>query len=245
MLINYGAQQEEELIMPVASKAYILKIDTPISNEYAEICAKSCERVGISWSYFHGFMGMMGQEAWLKTGIKMKFTEAKGKPPNTDRERAECCSAGHGAIWKTISDGPDEAAIILEHDAVMLHPMKLDIPDGVIVVLGYKLPNPSKYDHALAGPPIELIDIKGHEGAHAYAITRNTARMMVDEIETRGIIGCVDNAYFIEKERKTKNKLMIASPTPAIGWLRESTIWRKAAHRNAPFIESFKESLES
>jgi GR25 family glycosyltransferase involved in LPS biosynthesis len=231
--------------MAVASKAYILKIDTPISNEYAEICAKSCDKVGIQWEFFHGFQGIKGQEAWLKTGIKMKFDEPKGKDPNTDAERAECCSAGHGAIWKEIAEGPDEAAIILEHDAVMLHPMNLDIPDGVIVALGYKLVDPSKYKHTKAGIPKELIEIKGHEGAHAYAITRNTARMMIAEIEERGVLAAVDNAYFLPKERKTEMGLMIASPTPAIGWLRESTIWKRAATRNAPFIRSFSDSLES
>lgn len=231
--------------MPVASKAYILRIDTPVSIEYAEICAKSCDKVGLPWEYFQGFQGMKGQEAWLKTGIKMKFKTVTGKDPNTDGERAECCSAGHGAIWKAIAEGPDEAAIILEHDALMLHPMKLNIPDGVIVALGYKLQDPSKYEHLKAGPPNELIDITGHEGAHAYAITRNTARMMIEEIEERGVMAAVDNAYFLPKERKTKMKLAIASPTPAIGWLRQSTIWRKAATRNTPFIRSFRQSLKS
>jgi hypothetical protein len=183
--------------MPVASKAYILKIDTPISNEYADICAKSCDKVGIRWAFFQGFQGMKGQEAWLKTGIKMKFNRASGKDPNTDGERAECCSAGHGAIWKAIAEGPDEAAIILEHDAIMLHPMNLDIPDGAIIALGYKLTSPSRYNHIKAGPPKELINISGHEGAHAYAITRNTARMMIDEIEERGILS--------SKREKDKN----------------------------------------
>lgn len=230
--------------MPRASKAYILKIDTPVSNEYAAIAAASCDSVSLPWTYFQGFQGMKGREAWLKTGIKMKFTEITGKNPDTDGERAECCSAGHGAIWKAIADGPDTAAIILEHDAIMLHPMNLDIPDGIIVTLGYKIPTPSKYDHKNAGPPRELITINWHEGAHAYAITRNTAKMLIDEIEERGVMAAVDNAYFLQ-ERKTKVGLQIASPTPSIGWIRESTIWKSAARRNAPFIHSFRNSLES
>lgn len=231
--------------MAVVSKAYILKIDTPVSNEYADICAKSCDKVGIQWTFFRGFQGMKGREAWLKTGIKMKFKETTGKDPNTDGERAECCSAGHGAIWKAIAEGPDEAAIILEHDAIMLHPINLDIPDGSIVALGYKLTNPSRYDHEKAGLPTELISISGHEGAHAYAITRNTAKMMIAEIEERGVLAAVDNAYFLPKQRKTKMDLMIASPTPSIGWIRESTIWKSAAKRNTPFIRSFSDSLKS
>lgn len=231
--------------MPVASKAYILKIDTPTSNEYAETCAKSCDKVGLPWTYFQGFQGMTGQAAWLKTGIKMKFTEPRGKDPNTDGERADCCSAGHGAIWKAIAEGPDEAAIILEHDAIMLQPMRVSIPEDTIVVLGYKLVNPARYDHATAGPARDLIKIDGHEGAHAYAITRETARKMIAEIEERGVLGCVDNAYFLKNQRNTKMKLMIANPTPAIGWLRKSTIWNKAAARNEPFIKSFRASLKS
>jgi GR25 family glycosyltransferase involved in LPS biosynthesis len=195
--------------------------------------------------YFQGFQGMKGREAWLKTGIKMNFTEVTGKDPDTEGEKAECCSAGHAAMWKAIADGPDEAVIILEHDAVMLHPMKLNIPDGVIVALGYKLPDPSKYNHLKAGPPRELVTIDGHEGAHAYAITRNTARMLIEEIEEKGHRGCVDNVYFLKKERKTKMKLQLASPTPAIGWIRESTIWRKAARRNEPFSRAFREHLKS
>ena len=232
--------------MPVASKAYILKIDTQISNEYAAICAASCNKIELPWAYFQGFQGLTGRQAWLNTGIKMKFTEATGKSPNTDGERAGCCGAGHAAIWKAIAEGSEEAAIILEHDAVMLHSMNgIDIPDETIVVLGYKLQNPTSYDHMKAGPPRELIDIPGHEGAHAYAITKNTARMMIEEIEARGVMGEVDNAYFLQRDRKTKMNLQIASPTPAIGWIRESTIWKRAAKRNAPFIASFSESLKS
>lgn len=123
--------------------------------------------------------------------------------------------------------------------------MLLDIPDGVIVTLGYKLQEPSRYNHIKAGPPTELIEIAGHEGAHAYAITRNTARMLVEEIEERGVLAAVDNAYFLPRQRKTRMGLMIASPTPAMGWLRKSTIWKEAASRNTRFIRSFRESLES
>ena len=40
--------------MPRASKAYILKIDTPVSNEYAAMCAESCDNVNLPWTYFQG-----------------------------------------------------------------------------------------------------------------------------------------------------------------------------------------------
>ena len=159
-------------------------------------------------------------------------------------QKAMCATAGHIHIWKTIAEGPDEAAVVLEHDAIMLQPMTVDIPDNQIVVLGYKVQNPSKYDHIKAGPPKELIPIQGHEGAHAYAITRKMAKFLINEIEQKGIRSAIDNDYFIRGQRRTSAPLCIASPTPAMGWLRESTIWGSSANRNYEFIPSFQENYK-
>ena len=120
----------------------------------------------------------------------------------------------------------------------------IDIPDNKIVVLGYKVQDPSRYDHVKAGPPTELIDITGHEGAHAYAITKNTAKFLIKEIEEKSIRSAIDNDYFIRGQRRTAVPLSIASPTPALGWLRESTIWSTSAARNYDFIPSFQENYK-
>lgn len=236
--------------MAVPTKALILKIDTPTSLEYAAVAAESCEDIGLKWEYFTGFKGMRGQEAWTKTGVKVPWLTQPFTEPNRVH-RAECCSAGHGAMWKKIAEGDDECVIILEHDAIMLQPVNIDIPDDMIVTLGYKLNNPYRYNHKKAGPPKELIKIAGHEGAHAYAITKNTAIKMIDEIETKnnfrgrpGPLGCIDNAYFIKGQRKTRFPLYIASPTPAMGWLRKSTIWSASSAKNEAFIPSFTKHLD-
>lgn len=221
-------------------KAYILRIDDPVSIEYAKGCAESCDSVNLQWQYFQGYQDMKARAAWLLTGIPMKFGQAEVEAEKRI-SKGDLCSAGHGKIWKTIAEGKEEVGIVLEHDAIMLQSVDIHIPDGVIAVLGYKLTNPEQYDHVKAGKPKELIDIDGHEGAHAYAITKKTAQMMIAEIEDKGVLGCIDNAYFIKKQRKTKLPLMIVSPTPAIGWIRESTIWSKSAIRNYDFISSFKE----
>ena len=221
-------------------KAYILRIDTPISREYANICANSCENVGCNWEYFDGWSNITGRAAWCETGIKVPFYE----PPMiidkmTPAQKANACSAGHGAIWKKIAEGDDEVGIVLEHDALLLYKPNIEIPDGLLVVLGYKVTDPSRYDHQRAGAPKELISIDGHEGAHAYMMTRNTAQFLCKEIETKGVLGAVDNAYFIRGQRRTEIPLAIMSPTPAIGWLRESTIWHQSAAVNYEFIPSF------
>jgi len=221
-------------------KAYILRIDTPISREYANICANSCETAGCNWEYFDGWSNITGRAAWCETGIKVPFYEPPMIIDNmTPAQKANACSAGHGAIWKKIAEGDDEVGIVLEHDALLLHKPNIEIPDGLLVVLGYKVTDPENYHHWLAGPPQELIEINGHEGAHAYMMTKKTAQFLVNEIETKGVLGAVDNAYFIRGQRRTEIPLAIMSPTPAIGWLRESTIWHQSAAVNYEFIPSF------
>jgi hypothetical protein len=220
----------------IPTKAYILTIDNPISREYAKTCADSCDAVGLAWEYFEGYTNISIYESWLRTGINTPTLQML--TGNLRIDNTQCCSAGHAAIWKKISEG-NEAAIVLEHDALMLHNLNIDIPDNRIVVLGYKTQDPSKYDHITAGPPKRVVDLEAHEGAHAYALTPNTAKAMVDEIEERGILGCIDNAYFIKRQRITRTPLAIMDPTPAIGWLRESTLWKKSATANYDFIASF------
>jgi len=226
-------------------KAYILKIDTPISNEYAKTCADSCDKVGLNWEYFNGYQNMTGAAAWGLTGIKTQFNEAYRYIENPNAaQKANACSAGHAAIWKKIAEGPDDIGIVLEHDAIMLQPITIPIPENMIVTLGYKMPDIERYDHVAAGLPTEIIPIRGHEGAHAYAMTKNTAQFLVNEIEARGVMSAVDNAYFIMGQRSTRVPLGIMSPTPAIGWLRESTIWGGSAYRNYNFIPSFQENYK-
>lgn len=229
----------------LATKAYILKIDTPISNAYAKVCADSCDKVGLKWAYFEGYQNQTGKAAFANIGIKGLQTEPYvflTKP--TPAQKAMCCTAGHIHIWKTIAEGLDDAAVILEHDAIMLQPMSIDVPDNEIVVLGYKVTDPDRYNHVKAGPPKELIPLRGHEGAHAYAMTRKTAKFLLNEIEQKGIRSAVDNDYFIKGQRRTSAPLCIASPTPAIGWLRESTIWGGSANRNYEFIPSFQKNYK-
>lgn len=226
------------------SKAFILRINDPKSIEYAQCAADSCDAVGLDWKYFDGYSHMSGKDAWSLTGIEMRWPTVEPVTPHFIYEppehcKAECASAGHAAIWKKIVDGPDECVIILEHDAIMLHPLDIEVPDYKIAVLGYKIKNPERYDHESAGPTTEWVNIDGHEGAHAYALTKTTAQFLLDEIDQSGILGQIDNAYFIRRQRRTQIPLVLASPTSALGWLRESTIWAESSTANYRFIDSF------
>ncbi len=222
------------------TKAYILRIDTALSREYAEVSAQSCRDIGMPFEFFEGFTTMNPRSSWNATGIKYR-----GDLSAYDHiiDNPTCCSAGHAAIWKLIADR-NECAVVLEHDALMLQPIELDLPDNRIVVLGYKLKDYKRYDHKTAGPPTRIFDIDGHEGAHAYAMTSNTARALVTEIETQGVLGCIDNAYFIRNQRATKMPLAMMEPTPAIAWLRKSTLWNESAEVNYHFVDSFRQNLK-
>lgn len=221
-------------------KAYILTHNSERSREYAKTCSKSCDLVDLDWEYFEGWSNCTGRAAWCQTGIKMKFHEPMVHIDYpTPEHKANTCSAGHAAIWKKIAEGKDEVGIVLEHDALMYYKPDIKVPDNYLITLGYKLTELT-YNY-IEGNKQErkLININGHEGAHAYMMTKRTAQNLVWEIEEKGILGCVDNAYFILEQRKTKIPLAIMSPTPAIGYLRESTIWHESSHVNYEFIESF------
>lgn len=139
-------------------KAYILKIDTPVSNQYAQVCAASCKEVGLQWEYFKGFQNMSGRMALSKLGLPTVNEEPYRYIEHpTVHQKAMCCTVGHFAIWKKIAEGTDEVGVVLEHDAIMLHPITIPIPDNEIVVLGYKLTDPKQYDHVSAGGPKDLL----------------------------------------------------------------------------------------
>jgi hypothetical protein len=228
-----------------SQKAYILKIDNPLSEEYANHCAKSCSQNRIRYDFVNGYQDMFARLAWLETGVKLKFDKEYASKEGKV-SKGDLASAGHAKIWKMIAEGKEDVGIVLEHDALMLHELNIRIPDGTIAVLGYKLQKPNTYLHMMAGPPEGLDPIKGHEGAHAYAITKKTAQMLIDEIEEKGRpLGCIDNAYFIRSQRKSKIPLHIVIPTPAIGWLRESTIWSQSSTRNEAFHPRFKDFLHT
>ena len=50
-------------------KAYILKHDSKLSDEYAKYSSDSCDAVGLDWEYFEGWSHCTGRLAWCETGI--------------------------------------------------------------------------------------------------------------------------------------------------------------------------------
>lgn len=218
--------------MSTIQKAYIIRISSELSREYANIAAKSCEALDIPYEFFDGIEDKNMKDAW--EGYRISRT-------NFITDRSACASASHAKLWRQIYDRK-ECAIILEHDVIMLHRVLLDIPDNMIVTLGFKVRNPEKYNHLKAGSSTNIIKINEHHGAHAYAITCQTAKLLLDELETVGVQGDIDNVYFM-KNRRTRIPLGLIDPISALGWVRQSTIWDEAAELNYFFTPSFKNNF--
>jgi GR25 family glycosyltransferase involved in LPS biosynthesis len=164
----------------------------------------------------------------------------------TQQSGASCATVGHFLIWKRIMDN-QECAVILEHDAVMLHYPDFYVEDNKMVVLGYKVQDPERYDHFTAGGTKQLVPRKKHGGAHAYAINHVTAKTFLDTLSTsKHRVSYIDNQYFFGDQGRGGVEMEIADPICAIGWLRDSTIWNSSAVDNyGPMLESFLENYHS
>lgn len=215
-------------------------IDTDISREYAKCAADSCDKIGLPWEYFKGYQEK--DDIWTNFPVKSKSKlRISGK--------GGACTAGHIHIWHKIASG-NECAVVLEHDAVMLHKPEIEVPDNMLVALGYKVEDPENYNHKNAGPPTKIEPRNQHGGAHAYALTPNTAKTLINRIEQDGLTIMIDNYYFLRQSSAKKNlnqvPLGIADPICALGWIRKSTIWTKSAVDNYnPLLSSFKDNYKS
>jgi len=224
------------------TKAYILRIDDPISHEYAKTASDSCDKVGLSWEYFEGIKGAADAAPWDKAmcdtfGIKGKLPNHKGP--------ASCATLGHFLIWEQII-AREECAVILEHDAIMLHKPAFDLADNVMAVLGYKVVDPHNYDQDSAGPPSKLEDRNKHGGAHAYAMNHVTAASLLKNVSNGQRINHIDNQFFLTATSRTGVKMVICDPICSLGWLRQSTIWGKSAVDNyGPILQSFTDHYKS
>ena len=217
------------------TKAYIIRLSkNQKSVEYAKQTANSCDVLGINWEYFEGYDHLSVADLIKTSGLKVwsyTFDMSDG---------GASASFSHFKLWEKIRDNK-ETAIILEHDALMLHNLDLEIPDNTIVNLGYKVSKYQSYDYKKAGSPKEIISIPRHAGAHAYAITYNTADFLLKELEKIGFYYTIDAAYFLPPRNLAASSINMAitNPVCAVGWLRDSTIDSKSSNFNFEMIDSF------
>lgn len=161
--------------------AYILYIDDPVSISYMEECVRSCQEHNIPWN------AMM----WHKPPVttldllsknNLRLNPRLDHPDNIIHLKEALCSTGHMAIWTKIASSHKGAVAIFEHDAVVKKDIRsIDVEDGEIAFLGYRLD--SADDYKCVDEPFTKHPIKEFSGTHAYAITPNTAKHLLHTIE--------------------------------------------------------------
>lgn len=221
---------------------YILRHDDPKSHSHSEICAESVEKCNYEWSYWEGYSNMTKHQCWEDLNLS-KYDHTVNPRAGIQESKAACCTASHINIWKHVADGDHNAVIILEHDAYMYHRCDLDLPENTLVALGYRIRNYKDYNFKKAGEPKSIVPILRHGGSHAYAITKQTAKTLIDNIKQTGPFGCIDNHLFGGKAFKNQIQIAITDPISAVAWLRESTIRNASDAHNFNIISSYRQNI--
>lgn len=164
-------------------KAYILFIDDDKSIEYSNDCLESCKQHNINVEKFQGFKGLSIQE--VDNYLGLKYNPEVKKIEWTSEYN---CDLGHISIWRKIAES-NIPGIVFEHDAIIKHNFDdLEVKDEQIVFLGPRVENRSDYEYP-EGETLTYHQVTKFEGAHAYAITPNTARYLLERVlETKETI---------------------------------------------------------
>jgi predicted O-methyltransferase YrrM len=105
----------------------------------------------------------------------------------TDYASEYCGTVGHFNIWKKIAES-NEIGVVLEHDCIVMDDYNnLEVNDGEILFLGPRLFHRNDYVYPI-NEEFDYIDVEYYNGAHAYAITPATAKIMLDQLEETKLI---------------------------------------------------------
>lgn len=164
-------------------KAYILHIDDSKSEQYADQCYESCILHNVDAEKFLGFKGKSIEE--IDSILELKHNPETKKSEWTPEYN---CDLGHINIWKKIVDS-NIPGIIFEHDAIIKYNFdSLEVKDEEIIFLGPRVEDTSDYEYP-EGEILTYHPVTKFEGAHAYAITPNTARYLIERVlETKETI---------------------------------------------------------
>lgn len=132
------------------------------------------------------------------------------------------CSVGHFKLWELIAMMPnDKAYAILEDDVIVKNNYvdDVDVLDDEIVFLGPKVKSRLDYTYPVT-TAIKKIPVPIFSGAHAYAITPNTAKKLINIFARDGIDQSVD--AYLGLENIFNLKLFTISPPQCVCEVRST-----------------------
>jgi len=155
---------------------YILHIDDEKSLHYAEDCRQSCLEYNIEPIMFKGYKGLSLQQVDEILGVQHDPTiKLEEWAPEYN------CDLGHISIWKKIVEA-NRPGIIFEHDVIVKQNFdNLKVEDEEIIFLGPRVNNRDDYNYP-NDYQVSYNRVRKFEGAHAYAITPNTARYLLQRV---------------------------------------------------------------
>lgn len=191
--------------------------DVPLSVEYANICAESCDQFNVPYEFIDAVYEQNGQRAYDLVGAKI----AKDWTFNNGNAG---CHASMIKCWDRIVE-LGEPCIIMEHDALLVGDVRdVDIPDMSCVTFGFRVKNKDEYN------PIskikKLVKIKRSIGCHAYAITPKTAEWLLHNARVDGLTCGVDR--WLMMGPRSGLPLYVSDPPQAVCWVRKSTMDHKS-----------------
>lgn len=216
--------------------AYIIYIDQPESIQYAAECAQSCEEFGLPYTLWKGLVNDGNLDLESETGFKWisKTTEMG-------------CTASHLKLWHTLAK-ESQACCVFEHDAILKHNiLGMEIPDDKLIMLGYRVNQAEDYQYP--NEPTTFVDIDKFEGTHAYAVTPNMARHLINRLSGYytdtygGVDTTIDGILSIHSNIGIQRCVMDPPPVVCVVGNRISTIQGRPADYNTNLSPGFMKGL--
>jgi len=224
-------------------KTYVLYIDNEKSVRYKNECLESAASYPeLEMIPVQGYNGEDALELSQRLGINI-IPHYRKQLEQGSREinNAFCCTMGHYKIWQMIAES-NENGIVLEHDAVIKGPINLSDwkEDTDLVFLGYRILKNEDYRFPLVERP-RVIPTDRFEGAHAYAITPETARKLIDYVEKYGFNDSLDGQMGMRNLFGLNFGILDPGPVVAVLADKDSCIESTGnpAQFNAPYTQEF------
>ena len=198
--------------------AYILYIDKPEPIKYMEECKASCEQYGVPVTPFLG-MKLPTTTAEVKDKWGFRVNPAVdvnyNDPVHNIWFKEQLCTTGHLAMWKEAQKHTGAVAFF-EHDAIVKRNfLDIDVRDGEIVFLGYRVDH--RDDYECIDDPFTIVPVKKFEGTHGYAITPRTAQAMLDMVDRRDYLPLgISIDFYLGVQNLFGLKMFVADPSPMI-----------------------------
>ena len=231
------------------NNAYILYLDEPKSLKYLQDCVNSCTQFpDINPIPVAGPLRATYKELCAEFGIGIIPYYVDQMATNAQTlNNTFSCNGGHYRIWKKIVES-GEAGVVFEHDVVVKQDFTTLQPlDGEILWLGPRIHNVDDYNYP-DGWETRYVEVDRWEGTHAYAITPNTAQMLLDCIDEYGINDSIDGQ--LGMRNIFDMRMRAVDPPPAVAVVsgnRQSTIELSgnAATWNAYSTDGFRAGLKA